>query len=322
MKMSLLQRIFNKRNNKSDGKPAFEFILPYVLVLLLGFMIADLGTLYLRPYMLPKEAPPKKPQKKIFKTPSSKSVYSPIASRNIFNSEGKIPDTLASLAKKETGEEENSEDDGPATLSRLPIKLLGTIVHRNPSKSIATVQLTSQNKTSSYKPEEEMDGGVAKVLEVQRRKVIIRNLNNNKKEFIEIPEDLKINFGSKTAAPAKVDSGNDLVQVRGNTRVIKRADFLNQTKKMGEILRQASMAPNKGPDGSIQGFKFLSIKPGSVFEKLGFKNGDVIKGVNGEPVNSAAKAMELYNVLKSDASSVNIDINSGGKDNSVNYVIE
>jgi len=91
---------------------------------------------------------------------------------------------------------------------------------------------------------------------------------------------------------------------------------------MGEILRQASMAPNKGPDGSIQGFKFLSIKPGSVFEKLGFKNGDVIKGVNGEPVNSAAKALELYNVLKSDASSVNIDINSGGKDNSFNYVIE
>ena len=156
-----------------------------------------------------------------------------------------------------------------------------------------------------------------------RDRVIIRNLNNNKKEYIEIPEDLKISFGSKaSSAPPKANTGNDLVQVRGDTRVIKRADFLNQTKRLGEILRQASMAPNKGPDGSIQGFKFLSIKQGSIFEKLGFKNGDVIKGVNGEPVNSAAKAMEFYNVLKSDASSVNIDINSGGKDNSLNYVIE
>ena len=118
--MSLLQRIFNKRNNKSDGKPAFEFILPYVLVLLLGFMIADLGTLYLRPYMLPKEAPPKKPQKKIFKTPSSKSVYSPIASRNIFNSEGKIPDTLASLAKKEAGDDLSLiKGVGPKTVEKL-----------------------------------------------------------------------------------------------------------------------------------------------------------------------------------------------------------
>ncbi len=320
--MSLLQKLFSKRGNKGDGKPAFEFILPYVLVLLLGFIIADLGTLYIRPYMLPKEAPPKKPQKRMFKKPGSKGVYSPIATRNIFNSEGKIPDTLASLAKKEAGEESDNPDDGPATLSRLPIKLLGTIVHRDPSKSIATVQLTSQNKTSSYKPEEDMER-VAKVIEVQRRKVIIRNLNNNKKEYIEIPEELKINFGSKTSsAPPKAAQGNDLVQVRGNSRVIKRSDFLNQTKRMGEILRQASMAPNKGPDGSIQGFKFLSIKPGSIFEKLGFKNGDIIKGVNGEPVNSAAKAMELYNVLKSDASSVNIDINSGGKDNSFNYVIE
>ena len=31
---------------------------------------------------------------------------------------------------------------------------------------------------------------------------------------------------------------------------------------------------------------------------------------------------QLFNVLKADASSVKIDINSGGKDNSFNYVIE
>ena len=79
MVMSLLQKLFSKRGNKSDGKPAFEFILPYVLVLLLGFITADLGTLYIRPYMLPKEAPPKKPQKKQFKKSGPKSAYSPIA---------------------------------------------------------------------------------------------------------------------------------------------------------------------------------------------------------------------------------------------------
>jgi len=197
MRMSLLQKIFNKRGGKSDSKPAFEFLLPYVLVLLMGFMIADLGTLYIRPFMLPNEAPPKKPQKRMIKNQGSKSTYSPIASRNMFNSEGKIPDSLAKLAKKEAGEEKENEDDGPATLSKLPIKLLGTIVHRNPSKSIATVNLTSQNKTSSYKVGEDMEN-VATVLEVQRRKVIIRNQNNNKKEYIEIPEDIKINFGSKS----------------------------------------------------------------------------------------------------------------------------
>ncbi len=317
--MRLLSKFFGSK--KSNSKPAFEFLLPYVIVLLLGFIVADITTLYLRPYMLPNEAPPKKPTKKIFKSPESKSVYSPIASRNIFNSDGKIPPSLSQLANKKKGEEQTQDDDGPASLTRLPIKLLGTIVHANPAKSIATLNLSNRNKTGSWKVGEDVEKMI-EIIEVERRKVIFRNLKNRKKEYAEIPEDNKLNFGKKTAKAAPKKAGNDIVKVRGNNRVIKRADFLKQTRRMGEILRQASMAPNKGPDGSIQGFKFLSIKPGSIFEKLGFKNGDVIKGVNGEPVNSAAKAMELYNVLKSDASSVSIDINSGGRDSSYNYVIE
>ncbi len=316
--MSFLDKILNKQKSNSNSKPVFEFALPYILVLLLGFILADLGTLYVRPVMLPKEAPPKKPKKKKFIKPQFKGAYSAIAKRNIFNSKGKIP---TALATEKSGKEQKNSDDGPPTLSRLPLKLLGTIVHRNPAKSIATISLTSQNKNGSWKKDEEVDG-IAKILNVERKKVIIRNLNTNKKEFIEIPEDLKVSFGSKAKKSTPKSESNDVVEVRGKSRVIKRSDFLAQTQRLGTLLTQARMDKNIGPDGSLQGYKFSNIKPGSIFEKLGFKAGDVIKGVNGEPVNSPAKAMELFNILKSDASSVDIDIQRNGKDDKFNYVIE
>ena len=46
---------------------------------------------------------------------------------------------------------------------------------------------------------------------------------------------------------------------------------------------------------------FASIRKGSVYEDLGFKVGDVLKEVEGEEINSAEKALELYNKLKTNS---------------------
>lgn len=59
------------------------------------------------------------------------------------------------------------------------------------------------------------------------------------------------------------------------------------------------MVPNSkvGEDGQmyVEGFRFSSIKKGSVYEDLGFKIGDVITEVEGEKINSPERALELYN---------------------------
>jgi general secretion pathway protein C len=68
----------------------------------------------------------------------------------------------------------------------------------------------------------------------------------------------------------------------------------------------------------VDGFRFVAIQPNSIYEKLGFKPMDVIKGVNGQPVNSPTQAMELYNALKSE-SRIELKVERNGRDETFKY---
>ena len=77
---------------------------------------------------------------------------------------------------------------------------------------------------------------------------------------------------------------------------------------------QARAVPNRDPNtGEINGFRILDMQEGSIFSQLGLNRMDVLKGVNGEPVDSIQKAMELYNTMKN-SGQVKLLIERGGKD--------
>lgn len=81
---------------------------------------------------------------------------------------------------------------------------------------------------------------------------------------------------------------------------ISKKELNKDLENLPSVLKDARAVPyiEPGAGGSIGGFKLVSIKPGSIYEKLGLKQGDVIKGVNGNRLNSPQKAMELYQHLK------------------------
>ncbi len=104
---------------------------------------------------------------------------------------------------------------------------------------------------------------------------------------------------------------------------MKRSDLEKYTSDLPSILKQARMVPNiiPGSGGRVEGFRFVSIEPDSIFSKLGFKPGDVIKGVNNEPISSPTQAMEMYNTLKS-SERLTLGVNRDGKDETFDYTIE
>jgi len=57
----------------------------------------------------------------------------------------------------------------------------------------------------------------------------------------------------------------------------------------------------RSPDlGSLNGgLQLSSIEPGSVFEKMGLKDGDVIEEINGNPIKDPYNAVAMYNLMKS-----------------------
>jgi len=241
-------------------------------------------------------------------------VIRSITQRNVFNDDGKIPPALTSGEKKEDG------FDGPPTKSRLPLTLLGTIVHLNPEKSIATI--SKSNTVDSYRVGEEIDS-LAIVTKIERRKVIFRNLSTRRLEYIDIPEEgLSLNL--KTASPSKVSSEETEIKKDGEFRFrISRDDLNKYTGDLGNILKQARMVPNiiPGSGGKIDGFRFVSIEPDSIFSKLGFKPGDTIKSVNDEAVTTPTQAMEMYQSLKN-SDRLSLSVNRDGRDESFDYTIE
>lgn len=72
---------------------------------------------------------------------------------------------------------------------------------------------------------------------------------------------------------------------------------------------------------SAVGFKLIKIVPGSVYQQLGLKNGDIVKEINGVPVTS----MEFLSSSLSKATvgdKVDLLIERKGKEETLRYTIK
>lgn len=305
---------------KRGTQPPLEFLYPYVVFIFIGYCAADLTAITFRELMLPTEAPPTKPAK-IRRDSGTRGSYTSITSRNIFSADGTIPEALA--LKNQKKEESTPEVEQAPVPSNLPLNLVGTIVHSNPEKSIANIEIKAKSAVLAVRVGKDIDK-LATLLNVERGKAYIRNLNNNRLEYIEMKGMGKLSFAAAknpTEPSAKTQGKQEVKQTAPNRFEINRADVLKYTSDMSTVLQQAAMQPRRKANGEIDGFKFLNIQPNSIYSQLGFQVGDVIKSVNGEPVDSPAKAMEMYNTLKG-SNSIKIGVERDGRDQENDYSIK
>ena len=305
--------LFSLGQKRQGEKVPFEFALPYLFVALLGAMAADLTSLSLRSLMIPNAAPPGK--RSLYQPPAYKPrpSYDNILARNIFNSDGFIPEV-----KTDSNQVANLE--GPAKESQLPLTLVGTIVHINPGKSVATIAMKSAaDKVLPYIPNDDIEG-LATLMRVERKKAYIRNLSSGAYEFIQIKDE---NGGLSFQKKATVTVDGPITKEGDNNFSISRNDLKAQMANLPQLLTQARAIPNPvpGQPGKINGFRIVDIQENSLYTKLGVKNGDIIEGVNGEPLDSPAKAMELYNSLNNQ-SQVRLQVDRNGTTSTMTYNIQ
>lgn len=289
----------------------------YGLLLFIGFTAADLGIIYVREYFIPQSAPPKKAPKQQTGGYVDRSQYSAITNRNLFSSSGTIPDALAAV----NAAQEEQREDIPVQ-SSLPLNLIGTLVHTDPTKSVAAIEVKSKNMSGSYMVGAEIEN-MAKIEKVERGIVYFRNLNNGALEYIEISRgNSKVNFDSvKATAPVKA-GGKEIQAVGNNTFRVKRADLNKYLNDLSGLLMQARALPNRDPNtGEINGYRLVDYQPGSIFEQMGLPRGTLIKSAGGEPVNSIQSAMEMFNKLKKE-SKVKLGVEVNGSEQDFNYEIQ
>jgi general secretion pathway protein C len=301
-----------KSATKTDTATISKVAL-YALLIFIAFTIADLTIIYFRDMMIPNQAPPKKIV--AYKPPPfvDRSQYSIIVNRNLFSASGMMPEAI-------TSHKGNQRKDNDPIPSQLPITVIGTLVHSDPAKSIVALEIKSKNMSGSFSTGADVEG-LCKIEKIERSTVYIRNNNTGLLEYLEMNKaGNKVAFGASKPDISK--PGKEVVSVGGNTFTIKRSDLLKYTNDLSSVLMQARAVPNRDPNtGEINGFRILDMQPGSIYEQLGLQRMDVIKGVNGEPVDSVQKAMEMYNTLKN-GTQVKMNIDRGGKTETFTYDVK
>ncbi|MBX7113348.1 MAG: general secretion pathway protein GspC [Myxococcaceae bacterium] len=188
----------------------------------------------------------------------------------------------------------------------LRLKLLGTLLSGLPEWSMSSIQDVSTQKTATYMVGDLVMG--ATILEIERERVIINN--NNHKEFIDgsagdgaaaavytPPPSAPSAPAGNNNPPPSVALGSTIKKTGENEYEVPRAEVDKTLANLNDVAMQARIVPSF-ENGVANGFKLFSIRPDSIYSKLGIQNGDVIKRINGYDMNSPEKALELYTKLK------------------------
>ena len=118
----------------------------------------------------------------------------------------------------------------------------------------------------------------------------------------------------KKGAYPTTQEGNNIEMTVPNAEVEKAFE------NFAGILNQARVVPYM-VDGTPQGFQIRKIQPGSIFEKLGLSNSDIIKSVNGESLTTADQALRLFSLFRNERE-VALEIERNNQPINLTYTIE
>ncbi|HZJ52760.1 MAG TPA: type II secretion system protein GspC [Myxococcaceae bacterium] len=228
---------------------------------------------------------------------------------------------LAQLTNLPLPSPETEEDSPRPDMSAEPVrtslrlKLLGTLVSTAPGWSIGSILDLNNQKSSTVMVGDRVQN--AEVLTIERDRVIIAN--NGRREYIGAepgdgaPSPPPIATTRPVAEPAGGNQpyGAGIKALDDSNYEVPRNEVDRALANLNELAMQARIVP-AFKDGQAEGFKLFSIRPDSLYSKIGIVNGDVIKRINGFEMNSPEKALEVYTKLK-DANRIDIELDRNGQ---------
>ena len=229
------------------------------------------------------------------------SSYRAITDRNIFGS-------VENATKEIHPDLDNLEP------TKLKLALLGTVTGTRET-AVAVIEETDKRKQGLYRVGESVKDAVLKV--ILRGKVVLRV--GDKDEILTMEESSSRRASSPVAERAVTSSRTSTAtRPRVSTRTIRRSDIQESISDINSLLSQAQVRSHTSEDGSPGGLSINNIKAGSIYAKMGLRNGDVVQGVGGNPITSPDDILSLYEELKS-GSSVSIQIMRNGREYTLNY---
>jgi general secretion pathway protein C len=281
-----------------------SFLYNSIATVICAYFVADFAVMALSPY-IPAAEPPR-PRFSARTDRKDITRYDQIFVRNLFNEKGLIPDADVGM------------DNGPPVRTSLPLTLLGVIVTVDPAKSVASIEDKGSNSVLAVRENEPL-GTSAVIQKIETDRVIFLNNSSQRREFVELPKDQIL--ATRRAAPSKPSSAAG-IQQSGNHFTIDRkvVDEAVSPEKMPQTLTEARCVPQQ-VNGRPGGYQCFQIVPGSIYDKLGMKDNDVVTSINGQALDDPSKIFNFLNSLKS-AKNISISLTRGGRPVNLEYDVQ
>jgi len=250
--------------------------------------------------------------------------FASIVSRDLFEA----AETAGSVDIPDMLEGDTAEDLRDTTL-RLKLVGIAFFIDR-----LATIRNLKDQEVGVFRKGDKVTED-AKVHEIHMDKVILARASGDLEE-LRFEEDKKQSAPKRdehrpisrpqvdTRPPVGPDLSDKIREVGENEFIIEKDAIDQALANMNSIITQARVIPNftgHGPDRKVEGFRIYRIQKGSIFEFLGLSNGDVIKSINGENMDSVETGLRLLQSLR-DESRFSLSIERRKSPVSLRYRVE
>ncbi|WJW75180.1 type II secretion system protein GspC [Thiohalobacter sp. IOR34] len=169
--------------------------------------------------------------------------------------------------------------DAPET--RLKLVLHGVFASTDPAQARAIIAAPN-GSSKIYRVGDTLPGG-AELSEIHPDRVILQR--GGRYETLRLPRERR---GGAVAAPTPaVDRASELLREY-------RSRMLSNPRSLGELLRPVPYREND----RFGGYRLYPGSRPELFRQLGLRPGDLVTEVNGIPLDSAARAMEVLKGLR------------------------
>jgi type II secretion system protein C len=183
-------------------------------------------------------------------------------------------------------EKEELQQKAPV-VTPLKLRLLGTFLSPS-SAPVAIIEHTVRKEQDAFEPNSSLFGE-AKLISISNSSVLIERDGNRESLVIE-------EFAGGSSGSGARETEGDVERV-----TVAETDLDEALNNLPMLLTQARAVPYfKG--GKAVGLRLFAIKGGSLFEKIGLRNGDVLKQINGNSLADFSQAMKLFEKLKQERS--------------------
>ncbi|HIF62880.1 MAG TPA: hypothetical protein EYG16_05575 [Deltaproteobacteria bacterium] len=149
------------------------------------------------------------------------------------------------------------------------------------------------------------------LISVSRRKAVVKTATGLL--TVEITEP-------RSRREAEQVGANGSIRRTGTDRfLVARGEIENSLDNLTQTITQVRATPFL-QNGKAIGFRLFNVRKGSIFERMGIKNGDVVQEVNGTVLDSPAAASGLLDVIRT-AENLELKLLRQGEPRSLSYTV-